>query len=179
MPLATNMPHDEGGIIVDFPAGAWFQFDKSNLHKAYDYAEFKEMDFGLVDKANKCIYLFELKNFNVHGAPVNLNNSLTDNKGKNRLEELVLKTIHACTLLMVYPKAINPGINGQLNYNPNYELRVYHVINVGANMEKRMGAWHQDLNAKLNKFKNQFGIKKIAVITLTKAQELFPEYFPV
>lgn len=63
MSVANQMPHTESGITVNFPTEDYYQFEACQHYKQVSGISIKEMDFIWHEKANKTVWLIELKGF--------------------------------------------------------------------------------------------------------------------
>ena len=178
MSIAHTMPFVEAGITVNFPHQSWFQFEGSELHTTLGQG-FKEMDFGLVDDAAKVVYLFELKNFNHPQGPIILGKNFKDQEGKDRLEELIKKSIHGFLLLKMFPHATNAALNGprDLLGAENYAIKIIHVVNIDVMLEPTLNALSIKFSQRISAFKQQFKVSSMAVISLNQAKRYYPTYF--
>ena len=172
MSLATTMPHEENGIIVNFPDMNYFQFESCPAYTAISGQKVREMDFGWYESVADTLWLVELKGFfhpvNTLHQPTDLSSAQTV---EGKLSELYEKSLHS--LCMISSNRNGTAGCFRSNFSNTSTLKLVHILSVMPGQETYLQPMSDKLNNLLKPVKSIFRVNEIAIVPHSLARGLF------
>lgn len=165
MSIANQMPHTESGITVNFPTPDYYQFEACQHYKQVSGRSIKEMDFIWYEKANKTVWLIELKGF---FDPNNEKHQPTDLSIKEviekKLNELETKAIHSLIMLTTKRTQLHTCVDFNLT---RQKIKIAFVLEMVPQQVSYLTYISDTLKDRIKTYATLFDIESIIVVNQT------------